>query len=119
MPAFPILKTGAVAQYPAVKSAQFRNQTVRFVDGAEQRYRDAAGPLHVWEIRLSQLDETEMAAVEQFFLLNQGRQGSFAFTDPWDGAVYPECSLQSDEIALEYQAELRGRTSLTVRELRS
>jgi len=119
MAAFPLLKTNAVTQYPATKNVRFRNQTLRFVDGTEQRYRDSAGALHAWEIRLSQLDESEMAAVDTFFTLNQGRFGSFAFTDPWDGTVYSDCSVQSDELTLESRAELQGRTSLTIIENRN
>jgi hypothetical protein len=119
MATFPQLKTGAVAQYPATKSIRFQNQTVRFLDGSEQRYRDAAGPLHQWVIQLSELDESEMTAFEQFFETNQGRFGSFAFTDPWDGTQYADCSLASDELALGSLAEMRGKTSLTVIENRS
>ncbi len=118
MATFPKLKTSAVAQYPATKALRFQNQTLRFVDGVEQRYRDSAGPLHGWEIRLEELDEGEMAEVEQFFLENQGQFGSFAFTDPWDGRGYANCSLASDELALRAVAEMRGTTSLIVRENR-
>jgi hypothetical protein len=118
MATFPQLKTGAVAQYPASKILRFQNQTVRFLDGSEQRYRDAAGPLHQWTIRLSELDESEMAALEQFFDDNQGRLGSFAFTDPWDGTEYPNCSLASDELTLSSLAEMRGQASVTVIENR-
>jgi hypothetical protein len=119
MATFPQLKTSAVAQYPASKSLQFRNQTVRFLDGTEQRYRDSAGPLHQWVIQLNELDESEMGAFEQFFQDNQGRLGSFAFTDPWDGTQYANCSLASDELDLSALAEMRGKTSLTVIENRS
>jgi hypothetical protein len=119
MATFPQLKTGAVAQYPATKSLRFQNQTIRFLDGSEQRYRDAAGLLHQWVIQLSDLDESEMAEFEQFFEQNQGRLGNFEFTDPWDGTQYPNCSLASDELALSSLAEMRGKTSLTVVENRS
>jgi len=119
MATFPQLKTGAVAQYPATKSLRFQNQTVRFLDGSEQRYRDAAGALHQWVIRLSQLDETEMAAFGQFFVENQGRLGSFAFTDPWDGTQYPNCSLAADGLTLTSLAEMCGQTSVTVIENRN
>ena len=108
MATFPQLKTGAVAQYPATKSLRFQNQTVRFLDGSEQRYRDAAGPLHQWVIRLSELDESETAAFEQFFRDNQGRLGSFAFTDPWDGRLYANCSLASDELAVSSTLKSRA-----------
>jgi hypothetical protein len=114
MASFPELKTGAVMQYPATKSIRFQNQTVRFLDGTEQRYRDAAGPLHQWTIRLNELDESEMAAFGQFFQANQGRLGSFTFTDPWDGTAYANCSLASDELTLGSLAEMRGKTALTV-----
>lgn len=118
MATFPTLKTKAVAQYPAGKAIQFQNQVLRFLDGTEQRYRDSAGPLHRWVIRLDELDEGEMAAVEAFFATNEGRFASFAFTDPWDGTQYTNCSLQTDEADLVSVEEMRGRTSLTVVENR-
>ena len=118
MPTFPKLKTDAVAQYPAKKVLRFQSQILRFVDGGEQRYRDCAGALRVWEIRLDQLDEGEMAALEEFFLANQGAFGSFAFTDPWDGQVYADCSLDADGMELQAVEEMRGRTSLRVLENR-
>jgi hypothetical protein len=118
MATFPKLKTNAVSQYPATKTLRFRNQVVRFLDGTEQRYRDSAGPLHRWEIRLSALDESEMAAMEQFFRDSQGRFVSFGFTDPWDGTQYANCSLESDQIDLHCLAEMNGETSLTVIENR-
>ena len=115
---FPNLKTSAVAQYPARRALSFRNQTVRFVDGREQRYRDSAGPLRRWEIRLDQLDEREMADIEQFFAAQQGGFGDFAFTDPWDGEVYRSCSLAGDDLELTSLAEMSGRASLTIQENR-
>jgi phage-related protein len=119
MTTFPLLKTKAVAQYPATKTVQFHNQALRFIDGTEQRYRDAANPLHCWVIQLNALDETEMAAVDNFFAQNQGRLGAFSFTDPWDGTVYAGCSVQSDQMTIETTAELRGRASVTIAENRT
>jgi hypothetical protein len=119
MGAFPTLKTGAVAQYPATKAFRFQNQILRFIDGTDQRYRDSAGPLHTWEIRLDKLDEGEMAAIEGFFAENQGRFGSFTFTDPWDGQVYTNCSLASDSLGLVSIDEMQGNAVLKVVENRS
>ena len=114
MATFPKLKTNAIAQYPVARREQFQNQTVRFVDGSEQRYRDSAGARLEWEIQLSQLDEGELAAIEEFFLARQGAFGSFTFTDPWDGQVYDNCSVAGDGLALVTEAEMRGSTRLTV-----
>src|SRR4051812_40917045 len=98
MPTFPTLKTNAVAQYPARRMLQFRNEAVRFVDGSAQRYRDSARPLRRWEIALQGLDAGELAALDEFFCVVQGRDGGFAFTDPWDGQVYESCSLADDTL---------------------
>jgi hypothetical protein len=114
MATFPKLKTGAVAQYPASRGFRFQNQILRFLDGTDQRYRDSAGPLVSWEIRLDQLDETEMAALQGFFVANQGSFASFAFKDPWSGQTYQNCSLASDEMNITSLAEMQTRTSLIV-----
>ena len=119
MATFPKLKTNAVAQYPATRALRYQNQTVRFLDGTDQRYRDASGPLHRWVIRLSELDERELAEMEGFFLSNEGQFGSFVFVDPWDDTSYPSCSLASDQQDLTAVAAMQGKTSLTVVENRT
>src|SRR6185436_19539888 len=111
---FPKLKTTAVAQYPATKLVRFQNQSIRFLDGTEQRYRDSARPLRRWEIRLDQLDEGEMAALENFFAADQGAFARFAFTDPWDGVIYQSCSLAADELDATSFGEMNGALSLSV-----
>ncbi len=118
MGTFPQLKTSAVAQYPATRSLRFQNQTVRFLDGSAQRYRDSSGLLHTWEIRLELLDDTELVAIEELFSDAAGSSGSFTFTDPWDGKVYPNCSFASDDLEIISVAEMRGNTSLTIIENR-
>jgi hypothetical protein len=119
MATFPKLKTESVMQYPAGKGLRFASQVVRFLDGSEQRYRDRAGALRRWVIRLDLLDEGELAALEEFFLANQGAFGSFAFTDPWDGVEYADCSLEEDAFEFSLTGEMRGRATVTVVENRS
>jgi hypothetical protein len=114
MVAFPKLKTSAIAQYPVTRRERFQNQTVRFVDGSQQRYRDSGAARLEWEIQLSLLDEGELATIEEFFLARQGSFGTFSFTDPWDGRVYDNCSVAEDDLSLLNLAEMRGSTKLTV-----
>ena|SRR5690242_3504390 len=116
---FPTLRTNAIAQYPATRTVQFRNQVLLFLDGTGQRYRDSSGPLRQWEIRLDQLDETEMTALEQFFTDNQGGFAAFEFTDPWDGQTYPNCSFTSDDLVLTSLDERKGQTAVVVKQNRS
>jgi hypothetical protein len=110
----PKLKSNAVAQYPLTRQQEYRNQTVTFVDGTDQRYRDSGAQRLQWSIQLDELDEGELGSLEQFFLANQGAFGMFSFTDPIDGTVYDNCSLSSDSLALLNVAEMRGSSKLTV-----
>jgi len=119
MATFPILKTGAVMQYPATATIRYANQLLRFVDGSEQRYREYSTPVHQWVIRLDLLDEQEMKGLETFFIEQEGEFGSFAFTDPKDNTTYPDCSLMIDEFVFTLNGERRGQTSVVVKENRS
>jgi hypothetical protein len=119
VPSFPTLKTGAVAQYPSDRTRQFSTTVLRFLDGSEQRFRGYGAPLRRWTIRLELLDEVELAVVGTFFEAQGGRAGTFSFADPWDGTVYPNCSFGSDALGLEFGAQSRGKTSVTVQENRS
>jgi hypothetical protein len=118
MSEFPRLKTGAVLQYPAEREVAYSTQVFRFVDGSEQRCRDCGASRRQWVIRLDQLEESELAQIEEFFAAQQGRAGEFAFVDPWDGQRYPSCSLQQDELTLCLLDAKRGQTTLVIRENR-
>ena len=118
MPSFPVLKTGAVAQYPLKTTYIYKADIVWFLDGSEQRFRNSPSVLHQWELDLSKLDEQEMAAVEEFFVLNQGPTLSFAFTDPSTGMTYPNCSVSQGELALIFTGPLSGTTKTVIRENR-
>ena len=116
---FPTLKSGAVAQYPAQRSVSRATWIGRFIDGSEQRFRNEASPLHRWVVNLSLLTEGEVVAVREFVDNVSGRFETFTFTDPWDGRVYSNCSLESDTNTIQWFGENNGRASLTIRENRS
>jgi hypothetical protein len=115
---FPLLKTGAVAQYPAGRRLRQRAAVLRFVDGSEQSFRREGAGLKSWSIELSLLDDGEVARIEQFFATQGGRMGSFSFTDPWDSTTYEDCRLDSDEIRTEFTGEGRAATRLAIRQNR-
>jgi hypothetical protein len=115
---FPLLKTGVVAQYGSDRSHDFSTQVFRFVDGSEQRFPAFGASLRHWVIRLSLLDESELTGIEAFFESVGGRAGTFSFTDPWDGTVYPSCRFEADDVALTFSDVARGSTNLTIAEVR-
>ncbi len=105
-----------MAQYPAQRGVRFQTEVLRFIDGTEQRFPQIKGPLHRWAIFLDLLSEQEVASMQAFFVAAKGRQGSFAFTDPWDGSSYPNCSLEADVLDTTLSGEMNGSTSLVIRE---
>jgi hypothetical protein len=113
---FPVLKTGAITQYPAARSLHFETEVVRFLDGAEQRFRKHKAALRRWVIRLDLLSDEEMYALEAFFTSEQGRFGEFGFTDPHDNTHYPKCSFESDSADFKWREILRGQTMLVIRQ---
>jgi len=115
---FPALKTGAVAQYPSDRALQFSTQAYRFLDGSEQRFPGFPGVLQQWTIRLDLLDEGELENLREFFLSEEGRAGSFSFTDPWTATVYGNCSFGSDKLSLQFQGPHNGVTQIVVKENR-
>ncbi len=118
MATFPALKTGVVAQYGSSRTRRFSTQVFRFLDGSEQRFQEFGAPLRRWTIRLSLLDEAELAELESFFKTHGGRAGTFAFPDPWDGTVYANCSFDDDQLAMQFAGQARGSASVTVKENR-
>ena len=119
MSTFPVLKTGAVAQYPSQRTVRFSTFVSRFVDGSEQRSREFAAPLHRWVISLNDVDERELAAIDQFFLDQNGATASFQFTDPWDGTTYPDCRIAVDQVSAGWNGPGSGETKLVIEENRS
>ena len=118
METFPTLKTGAILQYPAQKEVRFATEVLRFIDGSEQRFRTYQTPLHRWMIRLDLLDQSELQLLREFFRSQAGAADNFVFNDPWDGGTYPDCCIEGTEMAQQLMDEMRGQTSLTVRENR-
>ncbi len=113
---FPKLKTGAVAQYPVVLEQRYATEVKKFLDCAEQRYRDLGAGRRRWVIQLEKLDETETARLARFFDEQQGRLGAFEFEDPWTGAVVTRCRFGEDRFPMLEECESRCSLRLTVEE---
>jgi phage-related protein len=115
MATFPILKTGAVAQYPLVSCARYSTQSVRFMDGSRQRFRLIGTGLRQWSIQLDQLDEQELGAVIAF--VEQQGGASFAFTDPLTGDNVSGCIISGDKFDAGMKREIDGHASLVIEEI--
>ncbi|MCZ2076795.1 MAG: DUF2460 domain-containing protein [Bryobacteraceae bacterium] len=119
MAEFPKLRTGAVMQYPAGRSAEYSTRVLRFLDGSEQRFRFYPGAMRKWIIRLDHLEDPEIKALADFFRARQGSLDQFQFTDPTDDTQYENCSLEDDGFEIDASAEGRSGTVLVIRQNRS
>lgn len=118
MPAFPTLRTGAVLQHPATRTIEYSSDIVQFMDGREQRFRIYPAPYHRWSVTLASLNETEIQQIRSFITQLNGASGIFTFTDPWDGSIYPTCSIEGDSVSDSLTGPYDGQTSFTIRENR-
>ena len=114
MATFPILSTGAIAQYPLAKGTSFLVDVVPFLDGSDQRCLSRGKGLRRWVVQLSRMTELELAAVEEFFDANQGNFGQFEFVDPFTGETIPNCRLADPKVVTEYLTVGNGSTTFSI-----
>lgn len=113
---FPTLKTGAVSQYPLLRELRWSAEVLEFLDGSQQAYRREPAARRRWSITLDVLDDAEIALLKDFFEQQKGAWSSFAFTDPFTGVTYANCSFASDVFPHVQTAENRNSTRLVVYE---
>ena len=116
MSTFPVLNSGAMLQFPASRTLSFSTTIVRFVDGREQRYPLYTKPVHRWAIQLDALGDDEMQRLISFVEAVGGPVGTFSFTDPWDGVVYPSCSIEGQDTDAQFHDAMKAKTRIIVRE---
>src|SRR4051812_33176997 len=107
---FPLLSTGAVAQYPLGRSTSYTVEVIDFIDGSDQRCLTSGKRLRRWQISLALLTETELEQIEAFFDSVQGDFTSFTFTDPLAGEAVPNCRLGDSKLTTEYIAVRSGKS---------
>jgi hypothetical protein len=115
MATFPILKTGALAQYPLARGVRYSTQAVQFMDGSRQRFRLYGNGLRRWTVRLDQLDETELGAVIAF--VEQQVGANFTFTDPATGDNVANCAISGEQFTAGMTREINGQATLLIEEI--
>ena len=115
MATFPVLKTGAVAQYPLDSSVSFSTQAVRFMDGSQQKFRLYGTGLRQWTLKLDQLDEQELGAVIAF--VEQQGSAVFAFPDPVTGESVATCMISGQQFDATMSHAWSGQTTVVIEEI--
>ncbi|MGH9610113.1 MAG: hypothetical protein ACRD34_10615 [Bryobacteraceae bacterium] len=114
MSTFPLLASGSVMQYPAPVTSGQGAQTIRFLDGSDQRYLIQRKPLRQWQIRLDLLNDEEIQQLETFFGAQNADYSAFTFPDPFSGTDVPNCRFGEPQLLTEYVATGLHSTSIWV-----
>lgn len=115
MPTFPVLNTGAVTQYPLGFGVRYSTQSVRFLDGSQQKYRLIGTGLRRWTVKLDLLAEDELGALIEF--VEQQGSAAFTFTDPLTGASVPNCVLGGEQFDATISSNMSGQTTVVIEEM--
>lgn len=110
---FPRLKTGAIAQDGFRTAHRRAVRLMRYVDGTEQAIKLRRAERR-WAIRLSMLDEGEIAQIVDLFNAVQGRVQTFAFTDPVTGTRHERCRFEGEELETVLAESHDGRAVLAI-----
>ena len=99
---FPLLGSGAVAQYPLPLSYTTPVEIIRFIDGTDQRFVARGKTLRTWRIESSFLNEDEIYQLELFFESVEGQYSLFSFPDPYSSELVPNCRLGENSLTTDY-----------------
>lgn len=97
MPHFPQLLTGAMSQYPLVRSRYARTVVNRSPDGHTVKLGDPDEALIHWGLHLCGLTDAEWDSIESLFHTCEGRLHKFTFLDPADNLLYWSEDLTANE----------------------
>ena len=115
MPSFPILKSGAVAQYPLGWGLRFTTGEVAFLDGSRQTYQLRGRAGRRWLVRLDQLGPEELNSVIDFAEAQTGE--TFPFVDPLSGDTIAHCVIAESGVGVGMSSEAGGHAVLAIEEV--
>lgn len=92
---YPQLASGALSQFPVLKTRRTRTVINRASDGSTIRLADAAAETTEWLLTYEDLSDEEAAALRRFFDAAEGTLQSFTFLDPSGNLL--ACSEQLDD----------------------
>ena len=84
---YPQLTSGAVCQLPVTYRTSIRTVTNELLGGDTLRMGDPNDGIVRWQLRYSNLTDTEWSSIEQLFEAVEGRLTTFTFLDPTDNLL--------------------------------
>lgn len=110
---FPLLKTGAAAQYGCERTVEQPTTVQRFLDGRTRRFA-ARRSRRSWRLRLTGLSAQEAERIGSFVAAHLETQDRFTFHDPWDGKDYEECAVPEGGYRVRAESEHSYRLDVLI-----
>jgi hypothetical protein len=79
---YPQLASGALAQFPIVKHRRQRTVVNALADSTTIKLADPDDAVVEWKLTYAALSDSEVAALQQFFVVTEGSLNGFTFLDP-------------------------------------
>lgn len=84
---YPQLSTGAVAQFPVRRGTSMRTVANQLPSGFTIRMEDTGAQKAAWQLRYSDLTDSERSSIESLFETAEGQLNTFTFLDPTDNLL--------------------------------
>lgn len=84
---YPQLTTGAVAQFPVRRGTSMRTVANQLASGFTIRMADTGAQKVGWQLRYSDLTNSERGSMESLFEAAEGQLNTFTFLDPTDNLL--------------------------------
>lgn len=110
---FPVLKTGAEAQYGIERLQDCPVTVQRFLDGRTRRFAQER-TRRIWRLRLSELSAQEAERINTFAGDHFETGEPFIFRDPWTGEDYPGCEIRGGQIQIRADGEHKYHVQLLI-----
>lgn len=109
---YPTFAGGITTQLPFIQNTRYLTAKNNLECGIQHAYAFyGAGltgyptrGLYGWTLNYSVFTDAEIVTLEAFFALQQGRLGTFSFTDPKDGTTYTKVRFDQDSLEIKYQS---------------
>src|SRR5271170_7124501 len=84
---YPQLTTGAVSQFPVIRSTNMRTVANQLASGFTIRMTDTGAQKAQWRLRYASLTDGERGSIESLFEAAEGQLNTFTFLDPTDNLL--------------------------------
>lgn len=98
MEEFPVLRSGALVQYPVRRGQGTVHMNVEFWGGGGQSYVRKKANALTWMLKYVGLSEEEVAYLLEFCEKHEESGMLFSFRDPIEGTLYDHCRVEPDSI---------------------